>query len=285
MIYIVVPTYNRIEIFNKFMRQIKKQTYKEYKLVVVDHGKKKTGYHDENVVVLESDVNGWAYAVNIGLRFVLKNERLSVNDSVLVINDDVLIEKDYLQKVANAIKKKPKALIGSICYDWDSNELLHVNMIFNAFKAFYKYENKDKNLDMVKGAFFSSDVLKGRGTVLPVAVLKSIGLYAEDRLPHYRADHELAWRAKQRGYEVCVCGDMQVGAVLDSPHTIQADLGFRQNYKNIFSSMISTSNSRDLWNYTRCCFVFPYGMYYFLVNWLRSHVWFLVKYFITKAGH
>ena len=38
MIYIVVPTYNREVICKKFVAMLEKQTFQDYKLILVDHG-------------------------------------------------------------------------------------------------------------------------------------------------------------------------------------------------------------------------------------------------------
>lgn len=278
MLYIVVPTFNRIEIFQNFIKQIKSQNYQDYKLVIVDHGSKKTNYKDSEDIVIESDVNGWSYAINVGIRYVLDNMDTSDDDYIMVINDDVLMENDYLLKTIEAISLKPQACIGSCCFDWNTNKILHVNMILNKKNAAFEYLNRHLELEELSENFYESDVLKGRGTVWPVRVLRDIGIYNEKKLPHYRADHELAWRAKKCGYEVCVSGNMRLGAILDSPNRIDKSKGFIENYNRIFNHMISTENTKDLWNYANCLFNKGYALWFFGLNWLRFHVYFIICY-------
>lgn len=282
MLYIVVPTYDREKIFYDFIRQLEMQTVKDYRLIVVDHGLKKTNYRNEQTVVIESSVNGWTYAINLGIRYVLEKEDVSIEDHIMVINDDVLMENDYLEMTLKAISENPNSCIGSCCYDWNTLETLHVNMIFNKLKASFEYHNKGIALKELKFPYYASDVLKGRGTVWPIKVLKEIGIYNEKKLPHYRADHELAWRAKRSGYNVCVSKNMVLGAVLDSPHKIDKEKGVWENYNNIFKNMISVKNTKDLWNYAFCSFGIPYALYFFGVNWLRYHIFFIVDYMKEK---
>ena len=278
MLYIVVPTYNRTEIFYKFVKQMEKQKYQEYVLIVVDHGKYKTNYSADNAYVIDCDVNGWSYAINVGIRFVMNELNASMEDYILVINDDVLMDEDYLDCVHNAIMQRPNSLIGSACYEWNTGKVLHLNMKLNRKKAtlIYRYKNSLRN--KINNEFYDSDVLKGRGTVLPVRVLNEIGLYNEKKLPHYRADHELAWRAKKRGYDVCVSGNMWLGAILDSPHRMDLHRTFFENYRRIFKDMISVQNTRDLWNYSFCCYELLYGCYFFMINSVRDHLKFVLDY-------
>lgn len=285
MLYIVVPTYNRIEVFYKFIDQLKAQTCQDYILVVVDHGKKKTKYSGKQSYVIESNVNGWSYAINVGIRFVLNDLRALDEDYVLVINDDVLMEENYLSCVYDSIKQRPKSLIGSGCYEWNSGEVLHLNMKHDYGKAGLVYNHQKCTRDLIEKNFYDSDVLKGRGTIIPVFVLKDIGIYNEIKLPHYRADHELAWRAKRKGYDVCVSGTMWLGAILDSPHRIEKNKSFFENYKRIFKDMISVQNTKDLWNYSFCCFRGFYAFYFFMMNHVRNHIFFVLNYWKEKKKH
>lgn len=287
MLYIVVPTFNRKEIFMKFINQMKAQKNQNWKLIVVDHGINKTKYREEKATVIESNINGWSYAVNIGLRYILNELNAKNDDHIMLINDDVLIEEDFIDIAYKIIREKPFSCIGSVCYDWNSKLTLHVNMTLNKIRADYEYRNKSIHLNKIKDEFYNSDVLKGRGTIYPVEVFRKLGLINEKKLPMYRADHEMACRAKLNGYEVCVYGKWTVGAVLDSPKRIDFRLSFKENYNNLFKSMLSVQNTKDLWNYSHCCFSLPYGVYYYLVNWLRTHtifvlLWLKNKYKIKK---
>jgi len=282
MLYIVVPTFNRKEIFMKFIDQMKAQKNQNWKLIVVDHGRNKTGYRGEGAIVIESDINGWSYAINIGLRYILNELSAKNDDHIMLINDDVLIKEDFVDVAYRIIQERPLSCVGSVCYDWNSYLTLHVNMILNKKRADYEYKNKNIFIDKIEDKFYSSDVLKGRGTIYPVEVFRKIGLMNEKKLPMYRADHEMAYRAKLNGYEVCVYGKWVVGAVLDSPKRIDYKLSFSKNYNNLFKNMLSVQNTKDLWNYSHCCFSLPYAIYYYLVNWLRTHTIFVLLWLRNK---
>lgn len=280
MLYIVVPTFNRNEIFHEFIRQLQMQTYQDYRVVAVDHGTKKVEGEWPKVTILNGEPSlWWTGAINMAINHVLALDCLKNTDHILVINDDITIDKRYLEKVDKAIALKPNACIGSLCYDLNTNKIKHLNMHINYLKACYDYNLKGKNRESLKEPFYESDVLKGRGTVFPVSILKQIGIYNDARLPHYRADHELAWRAKMRGFEVVVSSEMCIGAILNSPHEIDKKLGIARNYKNIFMHRVSTRNTKDLWNYAFVCFNPLYAFYFSVINMVRDHLFFLIQYY------
>ncbi len=284
MLYLVTPTFNRHAVFLNFVHELREQTFQGYVLVAVDHGTEKVKCSDDKVIIIEgSSDKWWTGAINIGLRYVLSLPSIKPEDHILVINDDVIINNDYLEQVNKAIAQKPNSCIGSLCYQTiPPYKIQHLNMKLNKAKACFIYEHHGEILDTLKANFYDSDVLKGRGTVFPVGILNEIGLYNEEKLPHYRADHELAWRAKKHGYEVVVSKNMQIGAKLDSPHKMRKDLGFIANYKNIFCHIVSTENLKDLWNYSFASFSFAYAFYYWFVNFARQHVVFVLNYIKTK---
>ena len=276
MLYIVVPTFNRPQIFERFVEQMMSQTYKDFQIVAVDHGTKKVECTVPQVTLLTgSPDKWWTGAVNIGLEYILAQPNVQDGEHVLVINDDISIKNDYLENCVKSIKAKPDSCIGTVCYELKTNNTLHVNMLLNKRKADFEYKHKGVPIESLDKDFYESDVLKGRGTIFPIIVLRKVGIYNERKLPHYRADHELTWRAKQSGYEVVVASNMQIGAELNSPHRYDKSKGVMANYKSIFLHRVSTQNIKDLWNYSVVSFSPTYALYYYAVNMLRSHAVFL----------
>ncbi len=275
-IYIVVPTYDRIDKINNLIKQLEAQTYQDFKLVVVDHGKESfintKGFID---VVKSSSMKWWTGAINDGIKYILENLSPEKDDIILVINDDVLIKNDYLEGVIKSINDNSNSVIGSICLDEKTNKTVYVNMLLNKIKANFIYINKGVSLSDIKEEYIESDVLKGRGTVFPVSIIQNIGLYNEERLPHYKADHELPWRAKRFGYRVIVSRNMVVYSLLNSPNTYNKKLSILKNFKNIFFEMRSTYRIKDLWNYSHISFRTMYALYYFVVNFIKSMLIFI----------
>ena len=279
MIYIVVPTYNRLETCKSFISDLEKQTYTDYHLVLVDHGKMKTGIEGPKITRIESDVNGWARAVNVGLKCVLN--QADNDDVVLIINDDVILPKDYLWNIQESIKEKPDSIIGTCCIDKNTKKALRVAIKLNRIKAkhIYLYQKKDES--QLPDGFIESDVLTGKGTVIPVSVLRKIGIYNEEKLPHYKADHELIWRGKKAGIPVYASSIMRLYTLSDQKHASGKE-PFIQTVKFLWFDMRSTLKLSDWWNYAFLAYSKPYALYFFCLNFLRNTVGMMIDYFRTR---
>lgn len=279
MIYIVVPTYNRINTCLHFVSDLEKQTYQDYHLVLVDHGKIKTGIEGVKITRIESDVNGWARAINVGLSYVLSVA--GEKDVVLIINDDVLLPDDYLCNISESIKEKPGAILGTCCVDQNTKKNLRVSIILNRLKAKHIYHYQNMLETELPVGYLESDVLTGKGTVIPISVLNKIGIYAEEKLPHYKADHELIWRAKKAGIQVYTSTRMKL-YTLSNQKKASGKEPFGQTVKFMYFDMRSTIRVRDWWNYAMLAYSKPYALYFFCLNFMRNTVGMIIDYVRTR---
>lgn len=281
MIYIVVPTYNREVICKKFVAMLEKQTFQDYKLILVDHGKHKVDlYENEKIKVIKSDVNGWARAVNVGLKYILTISQ-NVDDIVLVINDDVYLENNYLSKIEECINEKPNSIIGTCCINKKNNKTLRVSIKIDKIKAKNIYLYKGIDFNSIPDGYLESELLTGKGVVIPVDVFKCIGLYNEEKLPHYKADHELIWRAKKSGISVYVTNKLILYTYADQKR-VKSTETYLENMKKMFFSMTSTYNLKDLVNYSFVSFDNIYAIYYILLNFFRYILFNTADYFKAK---
>lgn len=281
MIYIVVPTYNRVDTCNAFIKYLQSQTYQDYYLVLVDHGKTKTGISGEKITVIESDVNGWARAINIGLNHILSLDNVKDDDLILIINDDVILPNDYFENIIRSTQEKPNSILGTCCIDKNTNLTLRVAIKLNKFKAKHIYLYQNIDVDTIEKDYIESDVLTGKGTIIPVSILKKIGVYYEEMLPHYKADHELIWRAKQMGYPVFASTKMRLFTLSDQK-TANGKESFIQTVKFLFFDMRSTINVRDWYRYAKLAYKWPYSWYFFVLNFIRNTLGMIVDYIRTK---
>lgn len=124
-------------------------------------------------------------------------------------------------------------------------------------------------------------MLTGKGVVIPVDVFKCIGLYNEEKLPHYKADHELIWRAKKSGISVYVTNKLILYTYADQKR-VKSTETYLENMKKMFFSMTSTYNLKDLVNYSFVSFDNIYAIYYILLNFFRYILFNTADYFKAK---
>ena len=208
-IYVILPVYNRKPLLECFLHGINRQTYRNFETIVVDDGSM-DGTADmvaENfpdVHLLRGDGNlWWTGAINVGIRHALT--RADAEDAILVINDDLEVDADYLHTLYEVWQKIPHALIGSVIVTIKHPNIIEDGgRIVNWWTAKHKILNSRRQLsDFPKDYCVDVSFLTGWGTLIPVQVFHEIGLY-DDKHFQQCGDTELPVRARNYGFRLLV---------------------------------------------------------------------------------
>lgn len=209
MLFVVTPVHNRKEILRRFLQCLEDQHFRDFEVVIVDDGStdgtsEMVAQAFPDVTLLKGDGNlWWSGGTNMGLRYVLT--KASVDDFVLIINDDLEIDPDYIERLISFAHQHPRALLGSVVVDvldpdiiWDGGHL------WNWTTAKHRILNRGMRLSSFPlSTYFEVSHLTGRGMLAPVSVFREIGLYDAKNFRH-RGDTELPVRARKRGYKLLV---------------------------------------------------------------------------------
>ncbi|MFK7846879.1 MAG: glycosyltransferase family 2 protein [Rhodothermales bacterium] len=223
MVYVVTPVYNRKELTGRFLKCLLNQTYKDIEVVIIDDGST-DGTSDmiENLYPNVTLIRGtgdlwWSGGTNEGLLYVI--EKANDDDFVLIINDDLEFDSDYIEKIVGFAHHHPKTLVGSIVAD-----IKHPNIIWDGGRMTNWFTAKDRILNVGKslddfehGSFFEVSQLTGRGMLAPVQVFKDAGMYDAVRFKH-RGDTEFPVRASKFGYKQVVFYDAIVRSHVDNTY-------------------------------------------------------------------
>ena len=109
---IVIPHYNGKEILKKCLVSLVAQTYKDFKIVVVDNASTdgscdnfETLFPEKVSVVRMGHNTGFAYAVNKGIEWGIDQN----SKYVFVLNNDTILNSDCLELLVNSFNKYPNA--------------------------------------------------------------------------------------------------------------------------------------------------------------------------------
>lgn len=239
MVHVLIPVRNNVDITTQCLRLLSRQTFKDFDVTVIDDGSMDgtaefIWKHFPGITVLQGDGNlWWAGAINMGLEHVLP--RATDDDFILTLNDDVTFESNYIEQLLNGARLRPGILIGSVSLDKDDYERVVDAGVYFDWRMRKRVQGSYR-----PGNHFNDHVnrLSGRGTLIPVAVFRKVGLYDSGRLPHYAADYELTIRAHRAGFPACVF----YGAVLRSDTSVSGykftpfmKLSFGQAWQALFS--------------------------------------------------
>lgn len=274
-IFIVIPVHNKIEYTTKCLDSLKNQSHPDYEVIVVDDGSQDNSFeiistHYPEVILLKGDGNlWWTGGTNLGVEYALS--KADSADFILTLNNDLEVEPDYLSNLLKVYEITRPSLVGSVSVDIKNPEKIEfLGKKWNPYTAKSKpsIEGVESYSSLVqKHKFISSDVLPGRGTLIPVEVFKKIGLFDFKHFPQYTADHDFARRAYKHGYKLVVSTEAVVKSVVESTGlTYLHNPSFKVFIRSFFS-IKSPINLKSIYYYS--IRHSPIKLGYLLINILR----------------
>jgi GT2 family glycosyltransferase len=213
LVSVVVPVRNRCPVTLRFLARMTEQTYSNLLIIAVDSCSTdgtieaiKSSYPRVRVVAaLDNDY--WAGATNRGVRLALAVG----SEWILTINDDALVEFDYVERLLAVASANGCLILGSqINYlanpeivwslgaqtRWGSSEFLALR--------FHGLHHKHLPTQTLANDILPVDALPGNGVLINSQIFKSVGFYNSFALPHYHADSEFVMRAISAGFQAWV---------------------------------------------------------------------------------
>jgi GT2 family glycosyltransferase len=254
MIFIIIPVFNRKRFTRNCLISLSSQTYKDYKVIVVDDGStdgtsEMIASEFSKVHMLKGDGTlWWAGATNKGIEFVLKDFNHRQEDYILTLNNDLELPENYLETLISTASVYPKAILGSVSVNINKpDEMNFCGISWNEFTGKYYLKAKDYNCSyqnlLEKRKVIDSDMLPGRGTLIPMTIFDEVGMYDSKNFPQYAADEDFSLRARKKGWQLLIPTNVFVKSHIDQTGTDVENLrfGFR-TYKNLFFSIKSPLN-------------------------------------------
>lgn len=254
MIFIIIPVFNRWKYTEACILSLQEQIYSDFKIIVIDHGSKDgTSSNIEkqfpNIILIKGNESmWWTAATNLGLIYSLENKA----DYVLLLNNDLIVNENYLSSLYNVLIMNQPCVVGSVSVDIHNFK----NVDFCGLK-WNKYTAKIKNLaddystiDLLNSQssneFIETDMLPGRGVLIPISLVTNLGLMDESKFPHYGADLDYSLKIKNIGYSLLVSKEAIVKSHIKEtgiPIRDNGNLNIKKIIK-IFFSIKSPNNIR-----------------------------------------
>jgi GT2 family glycosyltransferase len=199
-IYILLPVFNRKNITEKIIKCLCKQNFQNYHLILVDDGstdgttKMVQSYIGaEQLTVIRGTGDWWCFgSFQQGINW-LKEQSIHSQDTILLINDDVTFEEDFLETARSILKDRTSTLLLAQCLSEQTGVLLDSGVCANLKTLKF---NQAKSQDEI-------NCLSTRGLFLRWQDLVKIGDFYPRLLPHYTGDYEFTIRAHRKGFTLC----------------------------------------------------------------------------------
>ncbi len=257
-IIILLPVHNRRKITKKFLDCLNEQTYKKWHLILVDDGctdgtAEMAGKMIENITILKGSGNlWWAGALQLAYEYLKTPVYFKEDDIVLIINDDVLIEKEYLEIAVKTFdeNENKKILLPSIAVDHLTGKTMPAGVHYdNKEFSFTPTDEIEKiNCLSTRGVFFRL-----------IDFLNSEGFYPK-LLPHYFSDYEFTIRMVKNNNEVHINNALVLQAYFEySGIRVISENVSSLNYVKSFFSKKNISNPVYVWTFIFMTTGFPFN--------------------------
>ncbi len=273
-LYILLPVHNRREITRRLIECLKRQTFRDFRVVLIDDGStdgtaEMVKENISSLAILRGEGNWWwGGALQQGYLW-LKSQALPDSAMVLILNDDAVFEDDYLEIGRDALKQTNRTLIVSVAYAEGTSERLDggVRADWMRWKFFLELDPQKIDCASTRGLFLFARDFVALGGFHPVL------------LPHYASDYEFTIRAHKRGYRLLV--DERLRLVSNEKATGVSHFREEQSYANFLKTMFSKKyNLNPFYLSSFVAFACPWKWKW--LNWARiwsSTLWKIIRYF------
>lgn len=208
LVFIVVPAFNRVEKTLRFLRCFQAVDYPNRRIIIVDDGSTdgtafaiRVNFPD--AIVLGGDGNlWWSGGTNTGVEYALQNGA----DYILTINDDSIMEPDFLRRMVQVAVMNPRYIVGCRLQCQDQRDQvwsIGTSLVFRGGEIF-RLNFAGRRWEDVRGTIanpYPVETMPGNGVLIPREVFERVGLYDARNMPQYHADSDLVLRAREAGFE------------------------------------------------------------------------------------
>ncbi len=195
-VFVLLPVHNRRDITEKFIFSLLGQTYDNYHLILIDDGSTdgtagivRSKVSSEKLTVIRGKGDWWwAGSLQQGISWLRKHP-IEPSDIVLIINDDVTFDSDFLENGVVFLRHNPQSMLLARFYDENSDEVMETGVKIDFRNFTFRTASSPEEINC----------LSTRGLFLTWSVLRRMGGFHPFILPHYLSDYEFTMRAAKLG--------------------------------------------------------------------------------------
>jgi GT2 family glycosyltransferase len=208
LVSIIILNWNRINDTLACLDSVRKQTYKNYEIIVVDNGsvddsKKVLGGIKDIILVDNPKNRGFTGGHIDGLSH-------AKGEFVFVLNNDAVVDKEYVKNAVTVLQKDKKiAIVGGRSYRWNDEIPMSEANPFYAFQTINRFT--------MEGIFATSDLgfehevnwVSGSAMVIRKSALKKTGYFYDPMFAYYE-ESDLFARIQAHGYSIVYSPNLKI---------------------------------------------------------------------------
>jgi len=211
-VFIIILNWNNWPDVLECLSSLKNNDYPNYQVVIIDNGsREKPQMSDSEIKIIYNKENlGFSGGNNVGIKYALEKRA----DYILLLNNDTIVSRDFLNKLVEAGESNKKfGILGPKIYFADQKEKIwfaggRVNWLYN--KGMMRGYNEmdigqyDSSSISAKGepasGWQETDYITGCCLLIKKAVIEKIGLMSEEYFLYYE-DTDWSLAAQRAGFK------------------------------------------------------------------------------------
>jgi GT2 family glycosyltransferase len=213
-VFVVIPVFNKVDATVRCLEDLRRQTHPDVRPVVVDGGSTDdtvavVGARPDATLIADVGEQWWTGATWLGIDHALRHG--GDGDYVMLLNNDTSLPPDMIEVLISE-SKQLGAVVAPVALDVSSGSVVNAGATID----WRKYRVHHRGTVPPGGpSTWATDVHEGRGTLVPLAMIRVAGNVDRERLPHYAADYEFSRRLARHGFPLAVTSRTSIGVHVD----------------------------------------------------------------------
>lgn len=222
---LIITDFNGYAQTRRCLEALRASRYRDFTVLVVDHGttdETRAGLAAEFPEVIRisgSPELWWTGATNLGIRSALERGA----DRFMLLNNDCYVTPEAIGTLVEQAFAHPEAIIAPVQRDWHSGRVTAISPRSWFLLGFPTVPGpRQLTATMIGRELLPVTLIGGgRGVIIPASLFTKLGLFDEEHLPHYWADHDFYLCARRHDIPLYVATRAFVD--IDNTRTTLAD--------------------------------------------------------------
>lgn len=280
---IIIATFDRFEHLKKLLGQINELTLSadvNVTIIIIIDNLNYTfdtfinNNHFKTTIIKGTGNWWWTKSMNEGFKKAIELKQ----DYVLILNDDISIEKDYLTILLSDYLKLPaNSILGSSSISISTPLRIESAGTKEFIKWRLKFVPYFKGFQLLTDKFRGVQetyTLSGRGTLIPIAVFIKMGLY-DEKLIQYGSDDEFIFRAKLKGVPAYISWNAKIynNTFLTSKGSVFKQEGITTLLKSFFNKYSVNSLHKNAYLYLKYSYklLLPFYLLFVIAGTIKAY--------------
>jgi GT2 family glycosyltransferase len=226
-VYVILPVHNRRDITLAFVECLKKQSYRNFRLLLIDDGSTDGTADAVKKVMANAEVilgNGqwwWAGCLQQAYRWFERN-RIPAGDVVLIMNDDTAFDEQFIATGLRVLDANPRTLLTATGYNLKTGQPQDSGGYILNWENLGFAETCDNS---------KMNCASTRGLMVRVGDFLDVNGFHPRLIPHYLSDLEFTMRAQKLGKKLMIHPDFRIGIDFETT-------GYREHSEDTFTGYL-----------------------------------------------